>query len=407
MPVYQYRVRDASGKILSSQIEADTLAQVRDALRSKGLFIVDIKPPKTGLQADISVPFLDNQPPGLKVVAVFSRQLATMINSGVPLVQSLNIMTRQTEHKGFAKILKNMRSEVESGTPFSDSIAKYPKVFSRLYLNLVRAGEVSGSLDAILDRISAFLEKDLALRGKIKSALTYPVIVLVFAILITYFLLTTIVPQFAGILFSLNAPLPLITRVLIAVSGFLQHQWYILLGIIVLLVVGYRYAYSTKKGRHTIDDIKLKLPLLGPLIRKSAIASFSRTLSLLIASGVNIVEALDITRGTANNAIVEDTLENARNVVMVGEQMSGSLATSKIFPPMVVSMVAIGEETGALDTMLSKVADFYDREVDEAVDSLTAAIEPIMIVVLGAIVGVIVAGMFLPMFSIIGQLSKS
>ncbi len=406
MPVFDYRVRDANGRILSSQFEAETIAQVRDALRSKGLFIVDIRPPKTGLNANISIPFLDNQPPGLKQVAVFSRQLATMINSGVPLVQSLNIMARQTDHKGFQKVIKNIRMEVESGTPFSESIVKYPKIFSRLYLNLVRAGEVSGSLDSILDRISIFLEKDLALRGKIKSALTYPTIVLLFAVVITYFLLTTIVPQFANILIQLNAPLPTITRVLIAVSDFLQHQWYILIGIIVLGVVAYRYAYGTKKGRHAIDDFKLRVPLLGPLIRKSAIASFSRTLGLLLTSGVNIVEALDITRGTANNAIIEDTLENARNVVMVGEQMSGSLAASKIFPPMVTSMVAIGEETGALDDLLGKIADFYDREVDEAVSGLTAAIEPIMIVILGVIVGTIVAGMFLPMFSIIGQLSK-
>ncbi len=406
MAVFEYRVRDRTGKIIASQIEADSMAQVRDALRAKQLFIVDIKAPKTGLQGNVSIPFFDNQPPGLKIVALFSRQLATMINSGVPLVQSLAIMQRQTEHKGFQKIIKDMRAEVESGTPLSDSIAKYPKVFSRLYLNLVRAGETSGTLDAILDRISAFLEKDLALRGKIKSAMTYPVIVLIFALLITYFLLTTIVPQFAQILIQLNAPLPLITRVLIAVADFLTSKSWILLIVGVGLFFGFRSYYRTKGGRHVIDDIKLRAPVLGALIRRAAIASFARTFGLLIASGVNIIEALEITKGTANNVIVEDTIDNARNVVMVGEQMSGSLATSKVFPPMVVSMVAIGEETGALDEMLGKVADFYDREVDEAVDSLTAAIEPIMIVFLGGIVGVIVAGMFLPMFSIIGQLSK-
>lgn len=406
MPVYEYRVRDKAGKIMSSQIEAESIGQVRDALRTKGLFIVDIKAPKTGLNADIKIPFLDNQPPGLKQVAIFSRQLATMINSGVPLVQSLAVMQKQVEHKGFQGVVKTIRNDVEAGTPLSDSIAKYPKIFNRLYLNLVRAGEVSGTLDTILDRISYFLEKELALRGKIKSAMTYPVIVLVFALAITYFLLTTIVPQFAGILNSLNAPLPLITRILISVSDVLRNQWYVIVGVVGGLTIAYRYYYATKNGRHIIDDVKLKLPVFGPLVKRTSIATFSRTLSLLLSSGVNIIESLDITRGSANNAIVEDTIENARNVVMVGEQMSGSLATSKIFPPMVVSMVAIGEETGALDTMLAKVADFYDREVDEAVDSLTAAIEPIMIVVLGVIVGMIVAGMFLPMFSIIGQLSK-
>ncbi|PYE49450.1 type II secretion system F family protein [Deinococcus yavapaiensis] len=406
MPVFQYRVRDRSGNIISSTIEAETVSQVRDALRQKELFIVDIKAPRTGLQGDVKIPFLDNRPPNLKQVALFSRQLSTMINSGVPLVQSLAIMQRQTEHKGFQEIIKKMRMDVESGQPLSDAVAKHPKVFSRLYLNLVRAGETSGTLDLILDRISNFLEKQLALRGKIKSAMTYPAIVMVFAVAITYFLLTTIVPQFAQILIQLNAPLPLLTRALIAVADFLQHSSWILLVVGIAVFFGYRAYYRTNQGRHVIDDFKLRIPIFGTLLQRTAIASFARTFGLLISSGVNIIEALEITKGTANNIIVEDVLDNARNVVMVGEQMSGSLATSKVFPPMVVSMVAIGEETGALDNMLNKVADFYEREVDEAVESLTAAIEPIMIVVLGAIVGVIVAGMFLPMFSIIGQLSK-
>lgn len=406
MPVFEYRVRDRSGKVLKSQMEAETANQVRDTLRSKGLMIVEIKAPKTGLNADIKIPFLDNRPPSLKQVAIFSKQLATLINAGVPLVQSLAILQKQIEHKGFQGVVKEMRSDIEAGTPLSDAIAKHPKIFNRLYLNLVRAGETSGTLDSVLERIAAFQEKELALRGKIKSALTYPVVVLVFAILITYFLLTTIVPQFAGILAQLNAPLPFITRMLMAVSSFLQHQILFLVAIIAAVAFGYRAYYRTPKGRVVIDDIKLRVPILGNLIQKSAISSFARTFGLLISSGVNIIESLEITKGTANNAIVEDSIDNAKNVVMVGEQMSSSLASSKVFPPMVVSMISIGEETGSLDDMLVKVGDFYDREVDEAVDSMTAAIEPMMIVFLGVIVGMIVAGMFLPMFSIIGQLSK-
>ncbi|GGL05451.1 type II secretion system F family protein [Deinococcus radiotolerans] len=406
MPVFEYRVRDRSGKVLKSQMEAETANQVRDALRSKGLMIVEIKPPKAGLNADVKIPFLDNRPPGLKQVAIFSKQLATLINAGVPLVQSLAILQRQIEHKGFQGVVKEMRSEIEAGTPLSDAIAKHPKIFDRLYLNLVRAGETSGTLDSVLERVAAFQEKELALRGKIKSALTYPAVVLTFAVLITYFLLTTIVPQFANILSQLNAPLPFITKMLMAVSSFLQHQILILVAIIVGLTFLYRWYYKTPKGRVVIDDIKLKTPILGNLIQKSAISSFARTFGLLISSGVNIIESLEITKGTANNAIVEDSIENAKSVVMVGEQMSSSLATSKVFPPMVVSMISIGEETGSLDDMLNKVADFYDREVDEAVDSMTAAIEPLMIVFLGGIVGTIVAGMFLPMFAIIGQLSQ-
>ena len=407
MPTYTYKVRDATGKMIFSTMEAETQKIVRDKLREKNFLIVSIKEPKSGLSQDIKIPGLGDGLPGLKAVAIFSRQMATMIDAGLPLVQSLAILARQVEHKGLQKILKDVRIDVEGGLPFSDAIAKYPKVFNRLYLNLVRAGEVSGTLDMVLDRIAIFQEKDLALRGKIKGALTYPVIVLVFALGVTYFLLTTVVPQFAGILISLNAPLPLITQGLIATSNFLQNQTLLMVAIIAVLVFAYRWYYAREDGRHVIDRIKLRMPVFGNLISKAALASFSRTLSLLIKSGVNIIESLDITRGAANNAIVEDALLNAKNAVMQGEQMSQPMAAAvDVFSPMVVSMVAIGEETGGLDTMLDKIADYYDREVDEAVDQLTAAIEPIMIIFLGAIVGLIVAGMFLPMFSIIGALSK-
>lgn len=407
MPTYTYKVRDATGKMIFSTMEAETQKIVRDKLREKNFLIVSITEPKSGLSQDIKIPGLGDGLPGLKSVAIFSRQMATMIDAGLPLVQSLAILARQVDHKGLQKILKDVRIDVEGGLPFSDAISKYPKVFNRLYLNLVRAGEVSGTLDMVLDRIAIFQEKDLALRGKIKGALTYPVIVLVFALGVTYFLLTTVVPQFAGILISLNAPLPLITQGLIATSNFLQNQTLLMVAIIAVLVFAYRWYYAREDGRRVIDRIKLKMPVFGNLISKAALASFSRTLSLLIKSGVNIIESLDITRGAANNAVVEDALLNAKNAVMQGEQMSQPMAAAvEVFSPMVVSMVAIGEETGGLDTMLDKIADYYDREVDEAVDQLTAAIEPIMIIFLGAIVGLIVAGMFLPMFSIIGALSK-
>ena len=406
MPVYEYRARDRGGQVLKSQMEAESEGQVRDALRARNLMILDIKPPKTGLNADIKIPGLTDRPPGLKQVAVFSKQLATLINAGVPLVQSLAILQRQLDNKTFETVIKKVRGEVESGVPLSEALQQHPKIFGRLFINLVRAGETSGTLDTVLDRIADFQEKQLTLQGKIKGALTYPTVVLVFAIGITYFLLTTIVPQFASILTQLNAPLPFITRMLMAVSGFLQNSGLLILAFITVIVFAYRWYYRTPKGRYVIDDVKLRLPVFGNLIQKSAISSFARTFGLLISSGVNIIESLEITKGTADNAVVEETIENAKNVVVSGDQMSASLATSKVFPPMVVSMVAIGEETGSLDNMLGKVADFYDREVDEAVESLTAAIEPMMIVFLGGIVGLIVAGMFLPMFSIIGSLSQ-
>jgi type IV pilus assembly protein PilC len=410
MTTYTYKVRDQSGKLISSSMEADNAKLVRDALREKNLFIVSIEEPKKGLSGEVKIPFLDNANavPGLKPVALFSRQLSTMIDAGLPLVQSLAILQKQVEHKGFQKILKEIRTDVEGGLPFSDSLSKHPKVFNRLFLNLVRAGEVSGTLDKVLDRVSDFQEKELALRGKIKGALTYPVIVLVFALGITYFLLTTIVPQFGGILTQLGAELPLITTVLMNVSAFLQSAMGggIMLVSIIGTVVAYRFYYATPQGRYNLDAIKLKIPIFGNLLSKSALASFSRTFSLLLSSGVNIIESLEITRGAAGNAIVEEALDNAKNAVQQGEPISAPLGASKVFPGMVVSMISIGEETGALDAMLNKIADYYDREVDEAVDQLTAALEPIMIVFLGGIVGVIVAGMFLPMFSIIGTLSK-
>jgi type IV pilus assembly protein PilC len=410
MTTYTYKVRDQSGKLISSSMEAENAKLVRDALREKNLFIVSIEEPKKGLNGEVKIPFLDNANaiPGLKPVALFSRQLSTMIDAGLPLVQSLAILQKQVEHKGFQKILKDIRSDVEGGLPFSDSLSKHPKVFNRLFLNLVRAGEISGTLDKVLDRVSDFQEKELALRGKIKGALTYPVIVLVFALGITYFLLTTIVPQFGGILTQLGAELPLITTILMNISAFLQSAMGggIMLVSIIGTVLAYRFYYATPQGRYNIDAIKLKIPIFGNLLSKSALASFSRTFSLLLSSGVNIIESLEITRGAAGNAIVEEALDNAKNAVQQGEPISAPLGVSKVFPGMVVSMISIGEETGALDAMLNKIADYYDREVDEAVDQLTAALEPIMIVFLGGIVGVIVAGMFLPMFSIIGTLSK-
>jgi type IV pilus assembly protein PilC len=410
MTTYTYKVRDQSGKLISSSMEAENAKLVRDALREKNLFIVSIEEPKKGLSGEVKIPFLDNANavPGLKPVALFSRQLSTMIDAGLPLVQSLAILQKQVEHKGFQKILKDIRTDVEGGLPFSDSLSKHPKVFNRLFLNLVRAGEVSGTLDKVLDRVSDFQEKELALRGKIKGALTYPVIVLTFALGITYFLLTTIVPQFGGILTQLGAELPLITQVLMSISAFLQSAMGggIMLVSIIGTVIAYRFYYATPQGRYNLDAIKLKIPIFGNLLSKSALASFSRTFSLLLSSGVNIIESLEITRGAAGNAIVEEALDNAKNAVQQGEPISAPLGASKVFPGMVVSMISIGEETGALDAMLNKIADYYDREVDEAVDQLTAALEPIMIVFLGGIVGVIVAGMFLPMFSIIGTLSK-
>lgn len=408
MAIFEYKVRDRSGKLITGTTEAVSQRDVAAALRQKGYFITEIKSPKAGLQADIKLPkWLDfGSVPNVRDITIFSRQFATVINAGLPVVQSLNILEKQSPKEGLKDALKDIRESVETGQQLSDAMAKHPRLFNRLYIYLVRAGEVSGNLDGILDRIAAYMEKQAALRGKIKTALTYPVVVLVIALAVTWFLLTGIVPQFAGILDQLGGDMPVITQALIAISDFLRFQWYILLGLIVALVVGVALFYRTKAGRRTIDDLLLRMPVVGTLVQKSAIASFSNTFGLLLRSGVNIIESIEITKGTAGNSIVEDILDETKENVQRGEQISTTLMKyPRVFPPMVSSMIAIGEETGAVDNMLQKVADFYEREVDEAVDSLTAALEPMLIVFLGVIVGFIVAGMFLPMFSIIGQLS--
>jgi len=405
MPTYSYTARDRSGKVLSATMEAVSQREVAAALREKGLFVSEIKTPKTGINADIKMPaFLDRV--GLRDVTIFSRQFATVINAGLPVVQSLSILSKQADKQQMKTALTKVREDVETGMPLSDSLAKHPSIFNRLYIYLVRAGEVSGNLDGILERVANYFEKQAALRGKIRSAMTYPAVVFVIAIAVTYFLLTGIVPQFAGILDQLGGDLPLITQILVAISDYLQNYWWLNLIIIVALVFGIGLYYRTKNGRHVIDRILLRLPVLGVLQQKSAIASFSSTFGLLLQSGVNIVESIQITKGTAGNVIVEDILDEAKDAVQRGEQVSVTLAKHPlVFPPLVSSMVAIGEETGAVDAMLAKIASFYEREVDEAVDGLTAALEPMLIVFLGAIVGFIVAGMFLPMFAIIGQLS--
>lgn len=389
---------------MEATIEAEDLRTAARLLRDKGLFVAEIKEPGRGLRAEVRIPALERGP-GLKDLALFSRQLATMIGAGVQILQALRILVEQTENRKFKGIIQKVVQDVEGGSSLAEALKKHP-LFPRLYVNMVRAGEESGQMDRILDRLSTFLEKELELRGKIRSAMTYPTIVFIFAVGVAYFLLTGIVPQFAQILTDLGSELPLLTRFLIALSNLLRAATLPLLLLAVVFFFVYRRYYATEGGRRVIDRFKLRVPVFGNLNRKTAIARFARTLSLLISSGVNLLEALDITKGTAGNKVVEEILDQAKLRVQQGEALNLTLkAHTFVFPPMVSSMVAIGEETGALDAMLSKTADFYEREVDEAVASLTAAIEPLMIIFLGAIVGMIVAGMFLPLFKIIGTLS--
>ncbi len=409
MPVYEYIARDKQGKTVKATMDAANQSDVAKNLRDKGYYITKIEVDGgSGLKKDLKLPkWLDfGSKPNTRDVSLFSRQFATVINAGLPVVQSLTILQKQAEKEGLKDTLKQVRESVETGLPLSEAMAKFPSVFNQLYVYLCRAGEVSGNLDGILERIASYQEKQQALKGKIKTALTYPTVVLTIALGVTWFLLTGIVPQFAGILDSLGGELPALTKLLIAISDFLKYQWYLLAIIIGATVGGIMFTYRTKKGRYAIDGILLKAPVIGNLIRKTAIASFSSTFGLLLKSGVNIIESIDITKGTAGNVIIEEVLNEAKQAVQRGEQISSTLMKHpNVFPPLVSSMVAIGEETGAVDTMLEKVSSFYEREVDEAVDGLTAALEPMLIVFLGTVVGFIVAGMFLPMFSIIGSLS--
>src|SRR5690554_5551827 len=314
MPVYEYKARDRTGKLIAATMEAASERDVAASLRQKGYFISEIKAPKSGLNAEIKLPkWLDiGSVPNTRDITIFSRQFATVINAGLPVVQSLAILQRQAEKQGLKDALKRVREDVETGQNLSDALSRHPRLFNKLYIYLVRAGEVSGNLDGILERIAAYMEKQAALRGKIRTALTYPTVVLVIALAVTWFLLTGIVPQFAQILDQLGGDLPVITRALIAISDFLRYQWYFLLGIIVLLVVGIALFYRTPQGRRTIDNLMLRAPVLGTLVQKSAIASFSNTFGLLLRSGVNIMESIDITKGTAGNAIVEDILDETK-----------------------------------------------------------------------------------------------
>lgn len=408
MPVFEYKARDRTGKSLVATMEAGSKRDVATVLKEKGYYVTEIKEPGTGLNADIALPaWLDpTSKPSFRDVTLFSRQFATVINAGLPMVQSLHILQQQAEKQGLKNALKKIREDVETGIPLSDAMGRFPGIFNGLYVNLVRAGEASGNLDGILERVAAYQEKQSALRGKLRSAMTYPAVVLVIALGVTYFLLTSIVPQFAGILTSLGGELPLITRILMAISDFLINLWWVMLLIIIVVVTSITLYYRTNNGKHVIDQILLSAPVIGNLVQKTAIASFSNTFGLLLRSGVNIIESLDITKGTAGNVIVEDVLEETKMNVQKGDQISNTLKEHpRVFPPLVSSMIAIGEETGAVDSMLEKISSFYEREVDEAVEGLTAALEPVLIVFLGGIVGFIVAGMFLPMFAIIGTLS--
>jgi type IV pilus assembly protein PilC len=343
-----------------------------------------------------------------KILMVFTRQLATLIDSGLPLLRSLNVLAKQERDKVMKKTIDKLADSVQSGSTFSDALALHPKIFNNLFVNMVKAGEVGGVLELVLTRLSEFQEKASKIKNKIISAMVYPIIVLTMAMGILVFLLVFIVPRFQVIFQDLlgDKPLPPVTRFVLGVSDFMQHQGLVLFGAVVAIVVIYNFVGSTRRGRLAIDNLKLRMPLFGNLNRKTAISRFARTLGTLVTSGVPILQALNITRETAGNAAIALALARVHDCVKEGESIVQPLEASKMFPPMVVSMVDVGEETGKLPEMLLKIAEVYDDEVDNAVAALTSMLEPIMIVVLAVIVGTIVLALFTPLISIITTLQQ-
>jgi type IV pilus assembly protein PilC len=338
---------------------------------------------------------------GTRDIVIFTRQFATMINSGLPLVQSLDILAEQTENEALRKTISEVLYDVESGHTLADAMAKHPKVFTELYTNMVAAGEAGGILDTILLRLATFLEKNDALIRKIKGAMIYPGVIFSVAGAAVLILLIFVIPTFQQMFESAGIPLPLPTRIVIGMSAFLQAYWWAVLIGVIGSVIGIRAYYKTNQGQLVIDSILLKMPILGDLQRKSAVSRFTRTLGTLVSSGVSILEGLEITAKTAGNRVIHDAVMGSRASIAGGETIAGPLKESGVFPPMVVQMINVGEQTGGLDEMLSKIADFYDEEVDAAVEALLAAMEPIMIVVLGVIVGGMIVAMYLPIFDMI------
>jgi type IV pilus assembly protein PilC len=412
MPTFAYTATGANGKKLSGTSEATTPQELRQRLAEQGVKVQNVKPAKSKAKSSSNsgkLNFFDRfQGVGLTDLSLFCRQFSTMIDAGVSLVRCLDVLSDQSNSPKLRRIIMDLRLEVESGNSLSKGMSKYPRVFNNLFIGLIRAGEVGGVLEESLQRLSAFLEKDCELRRKIKSALTYPVLVSVVALGIVMFLTIFIVPQFMKMFTDLGlkaSDFPAMTLALMAFSDFMVHKFLLCVLIVGVCVAAMRMFTRTKVGRRFYDRMKLKAPVFGKLNHKVCLARFSRTLSTLLSSGVPILSALETVAGTVANEIISDAILDARARVREGDVISEPLRRSKMFPPMVVQMIAIGQESGALDTMLSKIADFYDQEVDAAIASLTAAIEPLLIVFLGVTVGFIVIAMFMPLVALINGLS--
>jgi len=400
VPVYLWKGRTTAGEIQTGELTFDSQDEVLAALRKKRIIITSVREKPRDLK--LTLPKIGSGV-STRDLAIFTRQFATMINAGLPLVQCLDILSKQTEKEDFRAVIAQTMRDVEAGTTLAEALAKKEnnKVFDELFVNMVEAGEAGGILDDILQRLATFIEKAEALKRKIQGAMVYPAVVMTVACLATAFMLIFIIPTFARMFTAFGGDLPLPTKIVMGLSSFLRSYWWVMLGGIVGTIVMIRRYYTTEQGHMQIDKLLLRVPVLGDVIRKGAVARFTRTLGTLISSGVPILTGLEITARTAGNRVVQEAIMAARASIREGETISAPLKQSNVFPPMVVQMISVGEETGALDDMLTRIADFYDSEVDTAVDALTSLIEPVMIVFMGAVVGGMVIAMYLPMFKLI------
>ena len=417
MANFEYIALDAKGTETTGTIKANDEADAISQLRKSGLYPTQVVPAgKGGVSSAAKKRAKKSQSKGTKVggrvkgkvLMIFTRQLATLVDAGLPLLRGLSVLGKQEKNRVMAGTINHLADAVAGGSTFSESLGQHPKIFDKLYINMVKAGELGGVLELVLIRLAEYQEKAQKLKNRIVSAMVYPVIVIVIAVAIVVFLMAVIVPRFERIFQEMlgDKPLPAITQVVIGISRWVQSQWLIVLIIGAVLYAGWKAFSMTKGGRVMIDRMKLRLPVFGPVQLKSSISRFTRTLGTLVTSGVPILQALNITRDTSGNVVVANAIDKVHEAVREGESVVAPLEASKIFPPMVISMVDVGEETGQLPDMLLKIADVYDDEVDNAVDAMTSMIEPIMIVFLALIVGTIVIALFMPMISIITEMNN-
>jgi len=405
--VFTYRVRDKSGRIVSGELEGDSVTLVAKALRDRGMVPLQVEEKQSSiLQTEIKIPGLSSRVKAKEIV-IFSRQFATMVNSGLSLIRALTVLEEQTESDALREVLGTVRTDVERGTSLSAAMDRHPKIFTDLYVSMIRAGEIGGVLDETLLRLADILEAQLKLRSKIRSAMAYPAVIGFLIVAVTTAMIVFVVPVFTNLYAELGngASLPLPTQVLVGLSTVIKSFWWLLALIVGFSIWGFRRWISTDGGRLIWDTIKLKLPVFGSLAQKTALSRFSRTLAVLSRTGVPILQAIDIVADTSGNRLVAKALEEVKDSVRAGESLAAPLSRHAVFPPMVVQMMTVGEETGELDGMLAKVADFYEGEVEDTVNALTSLIEPLLIVVMGVTVGGILISLYLPIFNIAGLVS--